>query len=60
MTSGSDDDYIDIIQKNFNDLRSPPPPFSPRARSSDPLAYSFLEVSHDGDGWWLKRLRVLC
>ena len=47
MTSGADDDYIDIIQKNFNDLGSPPPSFSLSPSSS---AYSFLEVSHDGDG----------
>ena len=47
MTSGADDDYIDIIQKNFNDLGSPPPSFFLSPSSS---AYSFLEVSHDGNG----------
>lgn len=70
MMNATQNDYIDITQKNFNDLRSPPS-FLYRTPSHRTMrsrgrrhaaqhctvqcrrggaAYSFLEVSHDGNG----------
>ena len=67
MMNTTQNDYIDITQKNVNDLRSPPsflfiviyrtpshnaPPRRHAAQhyTAAAAAYSFLEVSHDGNG----------
>ena len=69
MMNASKNDYIDITEKNFNDLRSPSsflyrtpshrtmrrrgggmPRSTALCTAAAAAAYSFLEVSHDGNG----------